>query len=192
MKKLLHTTKAAKAATKAIVSLGIAIAIIALGITSCTVDTECRQQINVVVGVQLQGDSLRLNTDSTAYDTVSFTQIRGLSVCGVSRDSLLSDGQKSISSLSLPLRKTADTTAFAFSLAGIDDTLLVVYTREPNYISLACGCAIFSTIDTIDYTTRFIDSVEVLNTAVTTVKENHLKLYFHMPQENLPKANLQQ
>ena len=192
MKKLLHTTKAAKAATKAIVSLGIAIAIIALGITSCTVDTECRQQINVVVGVQLQGDSLKLNADSTAYDTVSFTQIWGLSVCGVARDSLLSDGQKSISSLSLPLKKTADTTAFALSLAGVDDTLIIAYTRAPNFISLACGCAVYSTIDTIDYTTRFIDSVEVLNTAVTTVKENHLKLYFHMPQENLPKANLQQ
>ena len=187
MKKLLHTTKAAKAATKAIVSLGIAIAF-----SSCTADTECRQQINVVVGVQLQGDSLKLNADSTAYDTVSFTQIRGLSVCGVARDSLLSDGQKSISSLSLPLKKTADTTAFALSLAGVDDTLIIAYTREPNFISLACGCAVYSTIDTVDFTTRFIDSVEVLNTAVTTVKENHLKLYFHMPQENLPKVNLQQ
>ena len=187
MKKLLHTTKAAKAATKAIVSLGIAIAF-----SSCTADTECRQQINVVVGVQLQGDSLKLNADSTAYDTVSFTQIRGLSVCGVARDSLLSDGQKSISSLSLPLKKTADTTAFALSLAGVDDTLIIAYTREPNFISLACGCAVYSTIDTVDFTTRFIDSVEVLNTAVTTVKENHLKLYFHMPQENLPEANLQQ
>ena len=182
MKKLLHTATAI-----AIVSLGILIAF-----TSCTADTECRQQINVVVGVQLQGDSLRLNADSSAYDTVSFTSIRGLSVCGVERDSLISDGQKSISSLSLPLRKTADTTAFALSLAGVDDTIFIAYTREPNFISLACGCAVFSTIDTVDFTSRFIDSVEVLNTAVTTVKENHLKLYFHLPQNNLLQNNLLQ
>lgn len=180
---------AIQTALKAIV---IAIVGLCYALSSCTADTECRQQINVVVGVQLQGDSLKLNADSSAYDTVRFTQIRGLSVCGVARDSLLSDGQKSISSLSLPLKKTADTTAFALSLAGEDDTLIIAYTREPNFISLACGCAVYSTIDTVDFTTRFIDSVEVLNTAVTTVKENHLRLYFHLPQTNLLQANERQ
>ena len=160
----------------------IAFFFIILAITSCSVDTECRQQINGVVGVQLQGDSLRLNADSSAYDTVSFTQIRGLIVHGLEHDSLLADGLTSISTLQLPLKKKADTTAFVLSLAGIEDTLLIAYTRELSYVSLACGCAVLSTIDTLDFTTHFIDSVELINTAVTTVKENHLKLYFHLPQ----------
>lgn len=150
---------------------------------SCTVDTECRQQIDVLLGIQLQGDSLRLNADSTDYEHVSFTQVSGMAVYGAERDSLIEDGSKSFKSLSLPLRKTSDTTAYVFCYRGLQDTLLLTYTRENKYISLACGCAVQAVLDTVySPTAFFIDSIEIKNAAVTTVKETHIQLYFHLPQ----------
>lgn len=137
----------------------------------------------MLLGVQLQGDSLTLSADSVTYEHVSFTNVRGLSVRGAQRDSLITDGSKSISALSLPLRKDVDTTAFILDYCGLEDSLIFTYTRQQTYVSLACGCAVFCTIDTVVCpTTQFIDSVEILNTAVSTVSEKHIKLFFHTPQ----------
>lgn len=156
---------------------------IALFVASCSVDTECRQQIDVRLGVQLTGDSLCLSADSVTYEHTSFTNVRGLSVRGAQRDSLIEDGSKSISALSLPLRKDADTTAFILDYCGLEDSLIFAYTRQQTYVSLACGCAVFCTLDTVYCpTAQLVDSITVLNSAVTTVSEKHIKLYFHKPQ----------
>lgn len=158
------------------------ILILALAAASCAVDTECRQQIDVLVGIQLKGDSLRLATDSVNFEHVQFTSVRGMEVWGVGRDSLILTENNSVQQLRLPLRKNADTTAFVLRYCGLQDTLIFTYTRTDAYVSLACGCAVFSTLDSVYCPSmQFIDSLEIINSAVTTVKENHLQLYFHKP-----------
>lgn len=159
------------------------ILIIALAATSCAVDTECRQQIDVLVGIQLKGDSLRLAADSVDYEHVTFNSVRGMEVWGVGRDSLIVTEDNSVQQLRLPLRKDADTTAFVLSYCGMRDTLIFTYTRTDVYVSLACGCAVFSTLDTVSCPSmQFIDSLQILNSAITTAKENHIQLFFHKPQ----------
>lgn len=160
--------------------------LLALGLlmASCAVDTECRQQIDVLLGVQMQGDSLRIASDSIHYEHVGFSNVRGIEVWGAGRDSLIVGDKDYVQQLRLPLRKDADTTAFVLSYCGLQDTLIFAYTRNDVYVSLACGCAVFSTLDTVYCPTmQFIDSLEILNTAVSTAKENHLKLYFHKIQD---------
>lgn len=154
----------------------------ALLLASCAVDTECRQDIKVLLGAQMAGDSLRLSADSTTLEHTTFTSVRGMSVRGLGRDSLLQESNLSFSSLRLPLRKDADTTGFILDYCGLEDTLMLRYTRQDTYVSLACGCAVFATLDSVWCTfPQFIDSLDVLNTAVSTAKENHLKIYFHKP-----------
>lgn len=156
---------------------------IALSAASCAVDTECRQQIDVLLGIQMAGDSLRLATDSVNYEHVTFSSVRGMEVWGAGRDSLIVSEKDAFQQLRLPLRKDADTTAFVLNYCGLQDTLIFAYARNTTYISLACGCAVFSTLDTVYCPTmQFVDSLEILNTAITTAKENHIKLYFHKIQ----------
>lgn len=199
-------------------------------LASCAVDTVCRQEMGVTLGIAFSGDSIKVTTDTIkiptdtvkvpvdtvripvdtipsdsnlnfvdsvvysdsiiyrdsiayTYDSISFTSVKGMSVHGVLRDSLLADGTTTLSALRVPLRKDADTTAFVFTYRGAEDTLYISYDRQEMFVSLACGCAVFATIDSVWCpTAQFIDSLDILNTAVTTGKDNHIKLYFHNPE----------
>lgn len=150
-----------------------------MGLTACSIDTECRQDMQVYLRVALQGDSIAMNEDSVAYHT-TYTSIKGISVQGVGRDSLILD-EATTSTLLLPLKKTEDACAFAITYQAQTDTLYLAYAREEVFVSLACGCAVMATIDTAYTSHTFIDSLEVLNTAVSTAPEKHIKLYLHKP-----------
>lgn len=139
--------------------------------------------MEVRLSVQLQGDSLRLAADSSSWEHVSFTQAKGMSVCGVGATPLAD--QQTLSNISLPIKPDADECAYAITYQGQTDTLYLAYTREETYVSLACGCAVFALLDSVYSSTRFIDSLEVLNTAVSTAAEKHIKLYFHQTQPYL-------
>lgn len=153
----------------------------ALAFACCTVDTTCRQDMRVRLGVALSSDSLRLNADSTAYEHVSFSNVGPLTVVGENCDSLLADSA-TLSLLFLPLRKDCDTTSFIVNYAGADNKVTLFCTRQETYVSLACGCAVMATIDSLACSGATLDSAKILNTAVTTVQEKHISLYFHLPQ----------
>lgn len=153
-------------------------ALILCGITSCAVDTECRQDMRVRMGVSISGDSLRLMEDSVTYGHVSYSSVGPMTVYGEGSDSLMADSA-TVSTLYLPLRKDRDTCTYVFAFDGQEDTMEIYYTRKETFVSLACGCAVFATIDSVDWSTNALDSVKIINTAVTTIQETHLKLFFH-------------
>lgn len=149
--------------------------------TGCSVDTECRQKADIYLGVTFVGDSLRLTADSTDYEHVQFTSFKGMQITGVGRDSILYGLNTNISKAQLPLRPDSTITAFQLIYNGQSDTLYIVHDNQYNFISLACGCFVFHNInDSASYHTHhFIDSVHILNTQVTSAKEDHLRIYFH-------------
>lgn len=150
-------------------------------LTGCSADTECRQKADIYLGVTFVGDSLRLTADSTDYEHVQFTSVTGMQITGVGRDSILYDASANMSKAQLPLRPDSLITAYQLIYNGQSDTLYIVHDNQYNFISLACGCFVFHTInDSASYHTHhFIDSVHVLNTQVTSAKEDHLRIYFH-------------
>lgn len=148
---------------------------------ACSADTECRQKADVFLGVVFSGDSLRLNADSTDYEHATFTSVTGMQITGVGRDSILYGESKSITKAQLPLRPDTNITAFQLQYQGMNDTLYIIHDNQMNFISLACGCFVFHTInDSASYhTCHFIDSIRILNSQVTAKKEDHLRIYFH-------------
>jgi len=142
---------------------------------ACTMDTECRQDMAVEMGMELIGDSIKMNGDTAVHQR--FTN--GIfTIYGLGRDSLIVDSVRT-SRVYAPLRKDADTTGFVMRFEGQQDTLYLAYTRRENFVSLACGCAIMASIDSVWSTHRFIDSLCIKNTNVTTATETHVSVYYH-------------
>lgn len=152
-----------------------------LMLASCSVDKDCRQDMRVRLRVALEGDSLRLSDDETTWEHVRFSSVTGMQVWGAGRDSLIETGDKAISLVRLPLKKDADECAFVFAYQGQQDTLFLHYERQETFVSLACGCAVYATIDDIRLTGAFLDSALCVNSNVTTFDETHVKLYYHKP-----------
>lgn len=60
------------------------------------------------------------------------------------------------------------------------DTLTFYYQRNLQFLSNACGYTYFYTLDTVVTTHLIIDSVHILNRAVTNnVNTKHLKIFIH-------------
>ena len=152
---------------------------------ACNADRDCRQDTDIHVNVLFTGDSLRLTTDtarlaidSTACDTIRYNVIRDMTIRGMGRDSLLANGI-AMNKAQLPLRPDTTFSDFLIDFNGLTDTMRIYHQNDMQFVSLACGCFVFHTIDSIRFTKAFMDSVIVLNTAVTTASDDHMCIYFH-------------
>ena len=158
----------------------------ALLLAGCTVDTECRQTTTVYLNMVLTGDSLRPSTDSIrlhydslAMDTVSFSSITGMQIYGLGRDSIICDSTDVLGIVQLPLKPDSLHTEFVINYNGRSDTLSVLHGNDMQFISLACGCLVYHTIEGWKMSKNFLDSVHILNDLVTTSADKHMQLYFH-------------
>lgn len=128
---------------------------------SCKVETVCREQEKVCC-------------------RVVFDAMDSLTVQGVERDSLLYANSKSISSIDLPLRSDTTCTAYRLIFGGEEHILTLQHTNEPTFISLACGCFVYHTIEEASLSAFPADSVEILNASVGNRVEQNIRL--HLPK----------
>lgn len=156
-----------------------------MGLVGCNADRECRQESGIYLNMLFTGDSLRASTDSArlaidplASDTIRFSTVSGMNIHGLGIDSLLLAGNAA-STVKMPLRPDSTYSDFVLEYNNLADTLRIYHLNDMRFISLACGCFVYHTIERVSFTSAFIDSVDILNTAVTTTKENHLHIYFH-------------
>ncbi len=141
-----------------------------LALNSCTPDTECRQDENVRCEVAF--------ADASTHTALAFDS---LTVQGVGSDSLLLNNSKNVNKLSLPLR--ADTTATSFVLRSGDyqETITIYHTPAPYFVSMACGCFVYHTIDTVRTENILFTQAEILNTAVQNMPEENICLLIDVP-----------
>ena len=140
-------------------------------LSGCRPDTVCRQDTDVAMGVSvcwLQTDSTGTITEQTAFDSIR--------VQGVGSDSVLYDNSKNLSALRLPLRADTCVTAFALLWHGTEDTLFVRHDNTRHFISQACGCMVYHTIDTVWHSGNAIDSVAILNSTVESEEQENVQL----------------
>lgn len=113
---------------------------------------------------------------------VDSIQVLGVGVPG---DSILSKGNQRISELYLPFRLDTDTTKYQFryiqkALAALDlrDTITFIYTREPRFVSAACGVSYAFVMKEIRHTGVLIDSVACPAGEITNMATQNLQIYF--------------
>lgn len=124
-----------------------------------------------------------------ASETGSPVSLDSLDIGGVGAvaDSLLVKAGQSVSSVYLPLRSQKDFTEFfihyAYPEQGLDDetlndTIGFTYTSQPYFASEECGAMYRYKVSRLDYTTHLIDSVILVDSLITNVDTERLRIYF--------------
>lgn len=149
--------------------------LLALGswfLLSCEPDKVCHQELQVVAQIILSADSV-----SATGDTISYTQWDSVSVLGVGSDICLKD--KNVKKMGLELRPDTTMTQFLVQYHNQEDTLFIEHTPRLQYISAACGCAVYHTILQAWSTDPRVDSVSIINANVESVAQDNLCIYMH-------------
>lgn len=117
--------------------------------------------------------------------TVKPVTVNGVKVKGVGSDSILYDSVN-VSKVYLPLHITKDTTEFQFKVAAIGDfkegvefTLKVVHSTNPQFVSPECGCVPFQVIKKFEFSKpELFKKVELYNSEIQNIEQDvHIKIY---------------
>lgn len=125
-------------------------------------------------------------TDGAAV-TLDSLAIYGIGAPG---DSLLLAPTEAAHLVYLPLRVDQADTRYVFryhlgeaSDPALNDTLTFVYTSAPYFVSEECGASYRFQIQAFEYTRHLIDSISLLDTEVTNIDRERLKIYFHVSDD---------
>jgi hypothetical protein len=78
----------------------------------------------------------------------------------------------------IPLNSSSENCSFVVRINGISDTMIFSYTSYPHLISKECGYTFYHRIDTPVYTKHIIDKVKILNSSITTINEENIRIYY--------------
>lgn len=68
-------------------------------------------------------------------------------------------------------------TQYAIRWHDMEDILTIRHTNDRHYISMACGCVIYHTIDSVWTHGVFIDSLSILNSTVENYEQDNIYLH---------------
>lgn len=149
--------------------------LLALGsfvLVSCEPDKVCHQELQAAVQIILSADSV-----TAAGDTISYAKWDSVSVVGVGNDVGMKG--KNLKGIGLELRPDTTLTQFLMLYHDQVDTLFIEHTPRLQYISAACGCAIYHTITRAWSSDPRVDSVSIINASVEALAQDNLCIYMH-------------
>ena len=143
-----------------------------LYLVSCEPDKVCHQELQAAVQITLSADSV-----TAAGDTMVYAQWDSILVVGVGSDVGLKG--KNLKGIGLELRPDTTLTQFLVQYHNQVDTLSIEHTPRLQYISAACGCAIYHTILRAWSSDSRVDSVSIINASVEALAQDNLCIYMH-------------
>ena len=141
-------------------------------LVSCEPDKVCHQELQVAAQIILSADSV-----NAAGDTVSYAQWDSILVVGVGNSVVLKG--KKLKGIELELRPDTTMTQFLVQYHHQLDTLFIEHTPRLQYISAACGCAIYHTILRAWSSDPRVDSVSIINASVESMAQENLCIHMH-------------
>ena len=141
-------------------------------LVSCEPDKVCHQELQATAQIILSADSV-----NAAGDTVSYERWDSILVVGVGNDVDMKD--KNLKGMGLELRPDTTLTQFLVQYHNQVDTLSIEHTPRLQYISAACGCAIYHTILRAWSSDPRVDSVSIINASVEALAQDNLCIYMH-------------
>lgn len=154
------------------IHLNIVLFLTACLFVSCEPDRVCHQELQAKMQVVLSADSV-----TSEGGTVAYAQWDSVAVVGVG--STVRIKGKSLDKMALELRPDTTITQYLVQYHDQIDTLFVEHTPKMQYISMACGCAIFHTITSAWSSDPRVDSVSVINANVESVAQDNLCIHMH-------------
>jgi hypothetical protein len=149
--------------------------LLALGswfLLSCEPDKVCHQELQVAAQIILSADSI-----NAAGDTILYTRWDSVSVLGVGNDIEMKG--KQLKTMSLELRPDTTLTQFLVHYHNQVDTLSIEHTPRKQYISAACGCAVYHTILQAWSSDPRVDSVSIINASVESMAQDNLCIHMY-------------
>ena len=149
--------------------------LLALGswfLLSCEPDKVCYQELQVAAQIIFSADSV-----NAAGDTISYVQWDSIVVVGVGNDVGLKG--RNVKTMGLELRPDTTMTQFLMQYHNQVDTLFIEHTPRVQYISAACGCAIYHTILHAWSSDPRVDSVSIINASVEPMAQDNLCVHMH-------------
>ena len=149
--------------------------LLALGswfLLSCEPDKVCHQELQVVAQIIFSADSV-----NAEGDTISYAQWDSIGVVGVGNDVGLKG--RNVKTMGLELRPDTTMTQFLMQYHNQVDTLFIEHTPRVQYISAACGCAIYHTILHAWSSDPRVDSVSIINASVEPMAQDNLCVHMH-------------
>ena len=156
-------------------SISILSCILALGswfFVSCEPDTTCHQELGSAVQVTLSADSITLTGD-----TIQYAQWDSITIVGIGSD--IGMMGRSTKVIGLELRPDTNLTAYLMLYHNQVDTLYIQHTPRQQFISMACGCAVYHTITAAWSSDPRVDSVSIINANVESFAQDNLCIYLH-------------
>lgn len=142
------------------------------GILSCSSEADCSMETRGMMECKLY--ALDSRTGTVSNDTLD-----SLTVTAYGTDSVIINRQANVTSLSLPLRYTTDSTVFIFQYTTRRrDTLTVYQTNTPYFLSMDCGYQMKQTINSVTHTRHSLDSIYIANNEANIYGTENLKLFY--------------
>lgn len=139
---------------------------------ACEPDTTCHQDLDTAVLITLSADSV-----TSAGDMVHYAQWDSIAVVGVGSD--IGMQSKAVKTMGLELRPDANMTMYLMLYHNQIDTLYIQHTPRQQFISMACGCAVYHTITAAWSSDPRVDSVSIINANVESIAQDNLCIYLH-------------
>lgn len=139
---------------------------------SCENYKDCNSPVQTSLGIRFYTFFRGRETDTT---------LPALTLYGIGKKDSLLEAATPANGIFVPLNAAADSTRFFLrpdTTATAGDTLGVYYTRDLRFISSGCGFTTLYHIDTVYYTTHYIDSVAVATKKIITTNATNLKIYY--------------
>ena len=132
----------------------------------------CHQELQAIAQIIFSADSV-----GAEGDTISYAQWDSVLVVGMGNDVGLKG--KNTKRIGLELRPDTTLTQFLIQYHNQVDTLFIEHTPRLQYISAACGCAIYHTITRAWSSDSRVDSVSIINASVEALAQDNLCIYMH-------------
>ena len=141
-------------------------------LVSCEPDKACHQELQVAVQIILAADSV-----TAAGDTVAYAQWDSLIVVGVGSDIGMSG--KKIKGVGLELRPDTNFTMYLMQYHNQIDTLFIEHTPKQHFVSMACGCAVYHTINKVWSSDSRIENISIINANIETIAQDNICIHLH-------------
>ena len=102
-----------------------------------------------------------------------------LTVTAFDTDSVLVNRERGIDHVTLPLSYSASTTTFVLHYSRfLRDTITVMHTNHPHFISIDCGISMFYHLDGLEHTSILLDSIQLIDPDIDDNEKNNYRIYY--------------